>query len=258
MLGSVSEISSEEGELIAKRKVVLDSRTRCYALVSGGKDSMALAHYLNSKGMLRGCIFIDTGIAATGLREWIEKIPYPVEIYPTPIRYEWFVWKYGFPRYAGHSWAFNYLKGRALREVRKKHEGEDGFVLASGVRKLESVRRFKNAQAVSELEGMECRAPLLEWSTPGVWEYVRKHDIGISPCYQTLHYSGDCFCGSFAHPGEKTMLKIFYPEIWERIRRLEGQVSGTWGNASLPTKRDAEQLPLTCFECGVAQTLGDP
>ena len=246
--------SNVEQEQITKRTVLSDSNVRYYALVSGGKDSMVLAHYLHSKGALKGCIFIDTGIAATGLREWIEKIPYPLEIYPTPIRYEWFVWKYGFPRYAGHNWAFNYLKGRALRELRKKHEGEDSFVLASGVRKLESARRFRNVQATSDLEGMECHAPLLEWSTPEIWSYVNRHAIDISPCYQTMHYSGDCFCGSFAQPGEKTMLKIFYPEVWDRIRKLEEQVGGSWGNTNLPTKRDVEQAPLTCYECTLVQT----
>ena len=139
---------------------ILDESKKYYAMISGGKDSMTACHYIASKGCLAGCVFFDTGICANETRAFVESIKeYSVEIIPTPERYEWFVWKFGFPHYKGHEWVKNHIKGRALRQFKAKHEGEE-LTLASGTRRYESKRRRMLAKPLSEWEGVSVISPL--------------------------------------------------------------------------------------------------
>ena len=206
------------------------------ALYSGGKDSTALCHHLQKQGKLDKAIFIDTGISAPDLVDFVLKAPWPVEVWKTNIWFDWIVATYGFARPYSHSWYFNYLKARALRQFRSRNKGEE-FILASGVRSLESSRRFRNTQNRGEIDGMKIDAPIIDWSTEQVWKYLQKNDLEISPCYKTMHYSGDCFCGAFAEKNELEMLDIFYPEVAERLKKLEDRYGGTWGNAKVPNRK---------------------
>jgi 3'-phosphoadenosine 5'-phosphosulfate sulfotransferase (PAPS reductase)/FAD synthetase len=221
-----------------------------YALVSGGKDSLALAHWLASRGELKACVFLDTGIRAPDLVDFLKTLPYPLEIYHTPASYEDLVKRYGFPRPYSHTLFMNYLKGRALRQFKKAHEGEQ-VVLASGARKGESRRRQYNMTMVNmtSWEGIPIASPLADWPTEAVWDYIKKHHIRLSPCYQALHYSGDCFCGAFAQSGELRLIRMLYPEVASRIRGLEKEVGGAWGSPRLPRARPSNQLSLDGFLC---------
>src|SRR3990167_2005724 len=137
-----------------------------WAMVSGGKDSISLAHLLSNRDELEGVFHIDTGIAAPDVGPFVEmtckRKGWPLEIVRTPKSYEWLVSKFGFPGPGGHIYAVTYLKGRAIRQFRKLHPGA---ILASGVRRNESVRRMGNAKAIQRLEGLEVHAPILDWST---------------------------------------------------------------------------------------------
>ena len=202
---------------------------------------MAMAHYLRYFPLgdggymdrLAGVLHIDTGIAAPDLLPFI-KLQFfgqKLVIMKTPIEYEWLVRKYGFPGPAGHRYAVNYLKGRAIRLFKREYPD---VLLASGVRRSESVRRMGTAKEWSKIEGLWCYAPLLNWTTESVWEYIDKHNIQISPAYWNLHISGDCLCGSFARKDEIYAIEAFYPEVAQRLRSLEmerkGKVRCRWGN----------------------------
>ena len=87
-------------------------------------------------------------------------------------------------------------------------------------------------------------------------------DIKRSPVYETMHISGDCLCGCFAKEQELPLLKMFHPEVYEEIKRIEKLIPqkgsdvakkySTWGNHNQSTlnveaKDDAEAM--ICAEC---------
>ena len=229
-----------------------------WALVSGGKDSATTAHVLAARGDLEGCVFIDTGIAAPDVlsfvRVFCESNGWPLEVYRTPIAYEDLVLRYGFPGPAQHGIAMNSLKGRALRLFHKAHPEA---IAASGVRTAESARRFRSARAESVMDGLKIIAPILDWSTNRVWEYVTTHGLPRSPVYGTLGISGDCLCGAFAEPIEATIIEHEYPAVAERLRELEGRVSEIrrtrirWGGKLGPgfCEKQSRMESFICAEC---------
>lgn len=229
-----------------------------YSLFSGGKDSITLAHYLASRRELESVVFIDTGIKTPDILPHVEKVAktygWNLIVYRTPISYDEQVVKYGFPTAPAHRYIMSALKGRAIRSFHK--EFPEG-VLASGVRRGESKRRFRNTKREGVWEGVKIVAPLYDWTTPQVWEYIRKHNLPVSPAYATLHISGDCLCGAYAMREEMTILKMFYPEEYERLRRLEercrvvGKCNPSrckWEGYGTDSVKDSS---LLCFECGV-------
>ena len=217
---------------------------------------MTVAHYLESKGLLEACVFLDTGIRAPDLLDFMHTLPYRLEVYKTTINYDDLVLRYGFARPRSHKWFVDQLKGRGLRQFKKEHRGEH-VILASGARQTESSRRHRNIMAghSKTWEGLNVERPLSDWTTEMVWDYVRRHDLKLSPCYRALHYSGDCFCGAFAEGREIKMIEMIYPEVAERIHRLEETVGGIWGNRLLPSHRSREQTTLESFACNECSIL---
>ena len=221
-----------------------------YALISGGKDSLSLAHFLANRNALQGCVFVDTQIAVPGLEDFIRTLPYSIEVYKTSEDYDRLVTEYwhSFPHYGLHQQAFNYLKGRGFEAFKRAHKGED-YLFATGVRKGESPTRKRTAKFHSRLVGVETYAPLLNWTDEDVWSYIRRKDLRISPAYPKIHISGDCLCGAFARRYERVEYEICYPEVNERFNRLEDKIHDRWGNVHAPTKADIEGSPLLCQGC---------
>lgn len=204
---------------------------RCFALLSGGKDSVCTAHYLASQGRLSGCIFLDTGIAAPDtlpfVRSLCEQQEWGLAVFRTPIRYEDLVARYGFPKGPhGHIRAFGALKDRGLRLAAKAHPGA---TFASGVRAGESARRFRFTERRSRYSsGTTLEAAIMDWSTRKVWDYLRANDLSVSPSSLALGISGDCLCGAFSSRGECEAIKRTYPEVARRIEELEGRSTHSW------------------------------
>jgi 3'-phosphoadenosine 5'-phosphosulfate sulfotransferase (PAPS reductase)/FAD synthetase len=219
-----------------------------WSLFSGGKDSTACTQYLEERGELAGVVSFDTGIAAPDWLPHIEKTVnerhWNLEIYKTPASYDALVLKYGFPGPGLHGLFMNYLKGRCVRLFKKAHKGE---MLASGVRMMESERRFGGAKEWSLFEGVKVWAPIVNWKTPDVWAYVTRKGFERSPAYQTLCISGDCLCGAFATKMERATIRAFYPEVSERLSRLEAQTEREWGWAA-NAERIKKRSPL-CVDC---------
>ena len=232
----------------------------CWVLCSGGKDSMATAAYMAQRDRLRGVIALDTGISTPDWRDFIEtetkRQGWALRVFKTPVLYEWFVLKFGFPGPGqGHQYAMTFLKGRALRLV-KKALGK--VPLASGVRLAESARRALTTKPVGRLEGHTVYAPLYDWTTDAVWAYFHAKGLQRAPGYSTLGISGDCLCGAFARPGEREDLQVCYPAVAERLGALErdGKVKGMglkgswgWGINRPPRKKKGSEA-LICVECG--------
>ena len=202
------------------------------ALLSGGKDSVAATHYLASRGELDGCVFIETGISCPDTCPFVERIceqqGWPLLKVKAPRPFEDLVARYGFPvGLVGHSWAFGWLKERAIREALRSLG--KGTVFASGARRRESARRSRSvSKGFRHNYGIRIDNPIQEWSTPEVWRYLKKHGLDVSPAYLTLGRSGDCLCGAFSQRGEADVIRRAYPEVAERILRLEDQVAGSF------------------------------
>lgn len=223
---------------------------RAYVLLSGGKDSVTTAHWLNAHGMLAGCVAIDTGISIPEWRPFVERLcesqGWPLTIVGTLVTYEWYVRQYGFPGPGSHSQAMRWLKERGVDQFRKRNPGA---LLASGVRRGESARRFGTVREWNVLGKMVIWAPLIDWTTADVWAYVHEHELERSPCYATLGISGDCLCGAFASPGERDAMAECHPEVDARIRRLEAETGGRWSVGSAAPGRSTRGEQLICVEC---------
>src|SRR5437899_10365732 len=90
-------------------------------------------------------------------------------------------------------------------------------VLASGARRYESKRRWRNAKRWSVWEGVPIHAAIRDWRTERVWQYVHDNKLPLSPAYKALRISGDCLCGAFAKPEELPMLSSFYPAEYQGL-----------------------------------------
>ncbi|MFZ0698701.1 MAG: phosphoadenosine phosphosulfate reductase family protein [Thermoplasmata archaeon] len=202
---------------------------RFWSLLSGGKDSVCTAHVLASRGELAGCVFLDTGIACTDTRPFVERfcseMGWPLRIYTAPKTYEEIVSRWGFPSGpGGHRWAFGWLKERPLRIAWQ--DLLETEVFASGARRLESARRGRTMRkGFRHNYGIRIENPIQEWTTPEVLAYNRESGLPTSPAYRSIGMSGDCLCGAFSQPGEANAIRRTYPEVAARIRALELRIA---------------------------------
>jgi 3'-phosphoadenosine 5'-phosphosulfate sulfotransferase (PAPS reductase)/FAD synthetase len=223
-------------------------------LVSGGKDSLSCAAWLDEHRQLARCVSLDTRIAVPGWLEFVRDTcasrGWPLEVYTTPVDYDDLVRKYGFPGPAKHWVMVAALKGRGVRQFKKAHPGE---MLASGVRKSESARRLRTVSEWSTLEGVKVYNPLWKWSEEQTWAYFRAQGFERAPAYSTLGISGDCLCGAYARPDEKELIRLSYPAVYARLIRLEGEAvrhaeKSQWGWAASYKRRKGAPSPA-CVEC---------
>lgn len=234
------------------------SYPRLYALVSGGKDSLSTAQALHEEGKLAGCVAFDTGISTPDWKEFVQatcdKRGWYLDIYRTPESYEALVLKYGFPGPSKHSWFMRYLKGRCIRQFRGMYP--DG-ILASGVRRDESIKRAGSVKPVGNWEGAPILAPIFEWTTEETWAFFRDRGFERAPAYSTLQISGDCLCGAYAREDEKSALEFHYPAIGRYFREIGEAVKEKfkdrwewgwgWRKPISKAKNDGERM--VCAEC---------
>lgn len=225
-------------------------RVRAFALVSGGKDSIALAHHLQQADMLEGVVSVDTGISIPEWREFMQDTcaaqGWPLEIIRSPVEYSWLVRRWGFPGPGLHSQTMRWLKERAIDIFRRRHRGA---LLASGARQGESKRRRATVGEWNVFGKMVVWNPLFQLSTEAVWAYMRAHNLPRSPCYATLGISGDCLCGAFARAGERDAFATCYPDVFRKhIAPLEKEGHGLWGSGG-GSSRWSRNETLFCLEC---------
>lgn len=231
----------------------------CYALVSGGKDSLSAAQVMYEHGLLKGCVALETGISTPDWKDFIIKTckerGWPLEFFSTNANYDDLVRKYGFPGPSKHSWFMSYLKGRAIRQFKKAHPHDP---LCSGVRKAESQRRKIHTKPISIWEGVPILAPIYDWTTEETWAFFYKNGFERAPGYSTLQISGDCLCGAFAREEELDAINFHYPEIGKRFCGLQDEIKdkfpkrcqwGWAGRLHLPVCKPAN-VSAVCVECG--------
>lgn len=243
---------------------------RTYCLFSGGGDSLVTAHRCRQD--YDDLVFIDTGTAVPGVREFVEET---ADWLGKPLRVlskdfdayrllvlggtdwkgrEWHV--LGFPGPAQHGRAYNRLKEReleALLRITKQGHPRTAKVMAlTGIRRAESARRAKR-QPINRKRAMVFVNPLIDWTAHDMARYRTEHDLPESEVAALLHRSGECNCGCFADEGEREMLRSLWPDWFEqRIGALEreaerlGLPCPRWGGDRSQAPADAGELCSSC------------
>lgn len=239
-----------------------------FALLSGGKDSWTTAQVLANADRLLGCVALGTGISTPEWRDFLidgcRKRGFPLEFHHTTESYEDLVRKFGFPGVGMHQQFMSMLKGRAIREFKRKHPTG---ILASGTRKDESQRRFASTKPLSVWEGVPILTPIYDWTTEETWEFFRVNGFERSPAYQYLMVSGDCLCGAFAVQGEAEALRLGYPKIADHMDALGREIHDAfpkrckwgwgwqeWANGKRRKRKTAREASI-CSECADTSDL---
>lgn len=180
---------------------------------------------------------------------------------PKELTYELFVNQYGFPRPTSHTWIMQRLKLNPLKKWyrEQKKKGRD-IIFVSGIRIKESKRRKLNfgkdqvyeESLVGEIK-IKFYKPIKNYSDRDVSDYIKTHELKISPIYDTLGLGGDCLCGAFTKRHHAYILNEKYPELAEKIKELEKNCRGYWGQfQSLTACENQSKIDgLVCNECMV-------
>ena len=252
-------------EGIIEELETVHNRDRFYALFSGGKDSMTVAHKLSEMGKLESILYIKTNIGLSVTTDFVEDIcqeyGWHLEIRePAPkFIYADYVLQYGFPGPGFHKQIMGRLKYSTMRRFafsvdKKRH------CLISGVRKFESQRRMGNYKHPILNDGLLWfGSPIFYLSSEETYRYVHENNLKISPAYNLgLSTSGECMCGSFAVKGEKMTIKEIDPKLAEYIEWLEDGIQkvGTpmarrfskWGGQAKMSELEQQQQMNQFFE----------
>lgn len=236
-------------------------RTKHFALVSGGSDSMLLLRHLRENNYpLDGVLFLDTGIALSPfeikdfLMESAKKHETKLFIASAqaylnkngdlaPQIYEQMIKEYGFFGPWMHKKAYARLKERPLIQFKRtlKSHGYN-CVFYSGTRKHESFKRFQVVKPTQKWGSSTFISPLHDLTNESKAEKLKYWNIKISPVAQTLKdknigVSGDCGCGAYAKKGElQAIYDAGFTGFVDYIHNLEKRVSFPWGWEDSPPK----------------------
>lgn len=212
-------------------------------LYSGGNDSTTLVHAFRDR--LDYAAHCNTGIGIEQTREFVRHtcaswgLPL-IEVHPPAgDTYEDLVIDQGFPGPGHHFKMYQRLKERGLRQVRKQlvtNPRKERVLFLAGRRREESKRR--QAIPISDRQGsIVFVSPLAHWTKLDLNAYRKMYDVPRNEVSDTLHMSGECLCGAFAHAGELEEIRFWYPETAAEIDSLAEKVRAaghpekkcTWG-----------------------------
>lgn len=247
-----------------------------FALFSGGHDSLVSTHLaMDNRGLADRVLHLDTGTGIPENREFVEDV---CDEFGWPLRVETaektlgeFAKEWGFPGPGAHSWIYRYFKDHSLNRVAADCDGTPQFY--TGVRKDESDRRMTT---ISDTNGETSsngqwvwKNPIANWSKQDCRKYIIDHALPRNPVVESIHRSGECYCGAFAHRDEELIdLEAHYPDHYEALMAVEDDVqeeigsdAGTcfWGHGGLSSSElralvaghDDAQMVL-CSDCGGA------
>lgn len=266
-----------------KSRAVMDSAVEehkteaFFALFSGGHDSLTVTHVASKHPLFRGVIHIDTGTGLPETRAFVEdtckREGWPLIVKKPATTYEMLIVRYGFPGPSAHQHMYKYLKERPLGEAKKeahKVAKTKKFAFVGGMRSQESVRRMGHVEPLHK-DGMGVWVSAIhDWSATDCNQHMKASNLPRNPVKDTMHLSGECFCGAFARPEEKRELEVWYPdhakkiEAWQELVRTAVRLGLSsipfnhqqWGHGSSGSKMKAvpegqKELPSLqmCFFC---------
>lgn len=212
--------------------IINHKKTEFYVLLSGGKDSICIAHYIskNYPKYFKGVVFTNTGIASPITRKFVLEYCKEMKwkLYFTWARKSYYdiVMEYGFPGPGSHRIIMGYLKFQSwyyfIRSVKKT----SAFI--SGVRKKESwvrdKKRFYTKKPIDINAGITFCKPFLYKNGTQLSKYFITNGLKKTPAYEYFDKSGECWCGCFYNEWELKMLEKYDPFVFDSIKWLESQV----------------------------------
>lgn len=239
-------------------------------LFSGGHDSLCAVHLASQHRAFRGVVHhINTGIGAKYTREFVERVcgkfGWTLKVHKSKATYEQRVAEFGFPGPGSHDKTYNRLKDRC---VYMATAGKAWKMLVTGCRAQESVRRMGHVEPVkigdTKRDGKTGRllvvnrkrvwtAPCHDWSKAEQMLYMDEFGLPVNRVKVAVGLSGECFCGAFAAPGERELIREHCPDVSAEIDRLTeiAKVCGkpcVWGQRPAGDVAVAETGPL-CSSC---------
>lgn len=263
----------KEPERILNEAIEVHSPSQIFCLFSGGHDSLVATHYVMTHyhHLKPVVVHIDTGIGIPETQQFVidtcEKYGWPLKIYraaentkadgtPDPMIYDDIVVANGFPGPGAHRIMYSKLKQRQVRRVVRDHKKRrtDRIMLVSGVRRQESVRRMGTTEECYRDGAQVWVAPMLYMSSSDQKFYMLANALPENPVKHKLCMSGECLCGAFAHEGELEEIRYWYPEVAERIDRLQERVAaaghgGTWEDSKWLRKAKVDKAGPLCTTC---------
>lgn len=238
-----------------------------FGLFSGGHDSLCALHVIAQHPDFTAAVHLNTGIGISETRDFVyetcEEQGWPlVEIHAEHV-YEDMVLNgagkkkhRGFPGGdASHKTYYHFLKQRSIRRLvaEQKQHDFDRIGLSTGIRLAESERRLNGALSTPvRRDGAQLwLSPILKWTHKDKDAYMAKHGLKRNPVVDMLHRSGECLCGALAQPDEIREIELFFPEVAERIHKLEREVE----LAGIPACRWANRLPGKISNSQIAMPL---
>lgn len=207
-----------------------------YALFSGGHDSLVATHQQMESGEAECVLHIDTGIGVKQTKEFVrdtvDEFDWPLVSLTSDHDYEDIVLKNQFPGPAVHIIMYSKLKERALRHIPRNTQASGKPHFMTGVRRHESDARFRNMENPTvEAQQWIWEAPIHDFHTSDVQDYMTDHDLPESPVKKLYHHSGECLCGAFGNRAEElVLLEAHFPETANRIKELEQRVQAKHGD----------------------------
>lgn len=201
---------------------------RCL-LFSGGNDSTVLAHLFRE--VATHAIHANTGIGIESTRQHVRDTctAWGLPLIEKPGEsYREHVLDRGFPGPGMHWKMYTRLKERALDAARHDlgiaNSRTKCAVYIAGRRREESKRR--EDIGLHEPDGSVFWAsPFANWTKLDLITYRQVHpDVPQCLASATLHMSGECLCGAYAHPGELDEIGYWFPEARAEIEALEAEV----------------------------------
>jgi phosphoadenosine phosphosulfate reductase len=217
--------------VIYEMKSIASSYEKVYVMFSGGRDSLTTLD-LTVKALGKDeveALFIDTGIATPGLREYVTNVTrqYGIRLNVVSPEHDFFelVLRKGFPMIK-YRWCKEYLKIRPLKkfvgEVKEKHRN---ILLVTGLRADESWFKSRASKVYYHpILHTYVYAPIFEWSGDQVKEYMRSEGLLECPLYLLYGKAYDCWCTVFKTPADFALLAINHPKLFAKFVEVEGKL----------------------------------
>lgn len=218
-------------------KTVAKSTTQpLYAGNSGGKDSAVLDHLLQRSGIAYHSYYTNTTIDPTGTIGHIRKhYPHTEILQPKETFYQ-LVERKGLPTF-GVRYCCEFLK----------EYGSVGKMVFEGVRKSESKKRdgrdYIQCDSRAWQKGAKHIYPIYDWSDKQVWNYIKKYDLPLAPCYENgLKRLGCVGCPQARKVGQRRKEFELYPRYYKAIKKAiaKGMANNPQWKITCATNGDAD------------------